>query len=56
VPCNEGEQSVEHVIYVCRILEPQRSSMIQHITTRRGIWHPTNNKLVAKYLTLYTLN
>jgi hypothetical protein len=22
-PCNEGEQSVEHIIYVCRILEPQ---------------------------------
>ena len=49
-PCNEGEQSVEHLIYVCRILEPQRSSMIQHIMTRGGIWPPTNNELVAKYL------
>jgi hypothetical protein len=36
-PCNEGEQSVEHLIHVCRILEPQRSSMVQHITTRGGI-------------------
>ena len=49
-PCNEGEQSVEHLIHVCRILEPQRSSMIQHITTRGGIWPPTNNELVAKHL------
>ena len=46
-PCNEGEQSVEHLIYVCRILEPQRSSMIQHIMTRGGIWPPTNNELAA---------
>ena len=29
-PCNEGEQSVEHLIHACRILEPQRSSLIQH--------------------------
>ena len=49
--CNEGEQSVEHLIHACRILEPQRSSLIQHITTRGGIWPPTNNELVAKYLT-----
>jgi len=27
-PCNEGEQSVEHLIHGSRILEPQRSSMI----------------------------
>ena len=49
-PCNEGEESVEHLIHACRILEPQRSSLIQHITTRGGIWPPTNNELVAKYL------
>jgi hypothetical protein len=39
-PCSEGEQSVEHLIYVCRILEPHRSSMIKHIMTRGGIWPP----------------
>ena len=29
-PCNEGEQTVEHLIYVCSILEPRRSTMIKH--------------------------
>jgi len=53
-PCNDGEQSVEHLIHVCRILEPQRSSMIQHITTRGGIWPPANNKLVARHLNAFS--
>jgi hypothetical protein len=53
-PCDEGEQSVEHLIHACRILEPQRSSLIQHITTRGGTWPPTNNKLVAKYLNAFS--
>ena len=25
-PCNEREQTVEHVIYVCRILEPKEAT------------------------------
>ena len=53
-PCNEGEQTVEHLIHVCRILEPQRKSMIQQITTRGGIWPPTNNELIAKHLKAFS--
>jgi len=53
-PCNEGEQSVEHLIHTCRILEPRRSSLIQHIMTRGGSWPPTNNELVAKYLNAFS--
>jgi len=53
-PCNEGEQSLEHLIHVCRILEPQRSSVIQQITTRGGIWPPSNNELVDKYLNAFS--
>jgi hypothetical protein len=53
-PCTEGEQSVVRLIHVCRILEPQRSSMIQHITTRGRIWSPTNNELVAKHLNAFS--
>ena len=53
-PCNEGEQTVEHLIYVCSILEQRRSTMIKHITTRGGIWPPTNNELMDKYLTVFT--
>jgi len=46
-PCNEGEQTVEHLIYVCSILEPRRSTTIKHVTTRGGIWPPTNNELTV---------
>ena len=53
-PCIEGEQSVENLIYVCSILEPNRSDMIKHITTRGRIWPPTNNELVNKYLNAFT--
>jgi len=52
--CNEGEQSVEHLIYVCSILELHRWAMIKQITTRGGIWPPTNNELVNKYLNVFT--
>ena len=53
-PCNEGEQTVEHLIHLCRILEPQRKSMIQQITTRGRIWPPTNNELIAKHLKAFS--
>jgi len=43
-PCSEGEQSVEHLIHGCRILEPQRSFMIQQVTTRGGIRPPPKQR------------
>jgi hypothetical protein len=49
-PCNEGEQTLKHLIHACSILDPQRSYMIKSITTRGGIWPLLNNELVAKYL------
>jgi len=48
--CNEREQSPEHLIYECKILEFQRSSLKQHITAGGGAWPTTNSDLVAKYL------
>jgi hypothetical protein len=50
----EGTQTSEHIIYVCKILEEQRSSLIQHITARGGDWPPTNGELVAKYLNAFS--
>jgi hypothetical protein len=44
-PINEGVQTPEHIIYECKILEPQRSPLIRHITTREGKWPPANNEL-----------
>ena len=53
-PCNEGEKSVEHLMYVCNILEPNKSAMIKHKTIRGGTLRPTNNELVSKYLNVFT--
>jgi hypothetical protein len=53
-PCNEGEQSPEHLIYECKILEFQRSSLKQHITAGGGTWPTTNSDLVAKYLNSFS--
>jgi hypothetical protein len=39
-PCNEGMQTYEHIIYVCTILESQRSSLIKQIMARGGDWPP----------------
>jgi hypothetical protein len=39
-PCDEGTQTSEHIIYVCKILESQRSSLIQHVKARGGDWLP----------------
>jgi hypothetical protein len=53
-PCNEGTQTSDHIIYVCKILESQRSSLIHHITARGGDWPPTNGELVANYLNAFS--
>jgi len=37
-PCNEEVQTPEHIIYECKILESQRSSLIRHIMARGGDW------------------
>jgi len=52
-PCNEGVQTPEHIIYLCKILESQRSSLIRHITARGGNRPPTNDELVANYLNAF---
>jgi hypothetical protein len=53
-PCSEGEQPPEHLIYECKILEFQRSSLKQHITAGGGAWPTTNSDLVAKYLNAFS--
>jgi hypothetical protein len=35
-PCNEGMQTSEHIIYLYKILDSQRSSLIKHMTARGG--------------------
>jgi hypothetical protein len=49
-PCNEGVQTTEHLIYDCKLLEVQRSSLKQHIMAGGGNWPTPNSELVASYL------
>jgi hypothetical protein len=49
-PCNEGEQTVEHIIHVCSILDKQRSHLTKSVLTKGGSWPPLNNELVDLYL------
>ena len=53
-PCNEGVQTPEHIIYECKILESQRSSLIRHMTARDRNWHRDNDELVANYLNAFS--
>jgi hypothetical protein len=48
-PCNEGDQTSEHLIYACKILEVQRSSLKQHVMAGGGSWPTTNSELVATH-------
>jgi hypothetical protein len=48
-PCNEGAQTPEHIIYNCKILEQQRSTLIRNITVRGMKWPPANKEMVDTY-------
>jgi len=54
-PCKGSDQTPEHLIYHCHILETQRKIMIQRIKKSGGTWPTTNKDLVAKYLRAFTL-
>jgi hypothetical protein len=49
-PCNEGQQTSDHIIFVCNILEAQRSSMIKQIMVNGGHWPPPKDELITKHL------
>jgi len=49
-PCNEGQQTSDHIIFECNILEAQRSSLIKHIMVNGGSWPPAKDKLITEYL------
>jgi hypothetical protein len=53
-PCNEGDQTAEHLIYTCTLLEPERSSLDKQITAAGGSWPTTNSELVTTYLDAFT--
>jgi ribonuclease HI len=53
-PCNEGQQTSEHIIFKCNIFEAQRSSLIKQIMISEGSWSPANDKLITKYLKAFS--
>ena len=49
-PCNDGQQTSDHIIFVCNIVEAQRSALIKQIMVSGGSWPPTKDELITKYL------
>ena len=49
-PCNEGQQTSDHIIFYCNILEAQRSTMIKQIMVNGGPWPPPKDELITKHL------
>ena len=48
--CNEGQQTSDHIIFECNIVEVQRSALIKQITVSGGSWPPKKEELITKYL------
>jgi len=48
-PCNEGQQTSDHIIFECNIFEAQRGSMINKIVDSGGSRPPAKDKLTTIY-------
>jgi len=48
--CKEAQQTTDHIIFECNILEAQRSSMIKTIVCSGGSWPPSKEELTNKYI------
>jgi len=53
--CNEGQQTSNHIIFDCNLLEAQRGSMIKKIVDSGGSWPPAKDKLTTKYLQAFSI-
>jgi hypothetical protein len=52
-PCEEEEQTSDHLIFKCKRLNKQENYMIKQIKTTGGDWPTTNKKLVNNYLQIF---
>ena len=50
-PCEEEEQTVDHLIFKCKKLRNQREEMIRQIRNTGGNWPATNETLINNYQT-----
>jgi hypothetical protein len=49
-PCNEGQQTPDHIISDCSTVEAQRSYLMEQVALSGGTWPPTEGGLTSKYL------
>jgi len=49
-PCKEAQQTSDHIIFECNILEAQRGSLIKTIVCSGGSWPLPKNELTNKYI------
>jgi hypothetical protein len=49
-PCEEEEQTTDHLIFQCDKLSNQRNEMIKQTKNTCGTWPPTHETLVNDYL------
>jgi hypothetical protein len=49
-PCNEGQQTSDHIIFDCNLLEAQSGPMVKKIVDSGGSWPPAKDELTTKYL------
>ena len=52
-PCEEEEQTVDHLIFKCKKLTNQRNEMIQQIKSTGGNWPAKNETLVKNYVNFF---
>jgi hypothetical protein len=52
-PCEEEEETSDHVILQCKKLNNQRNAMIKQIKNTGGDWATTNETLVKNYLKIF---
>ena len=48
-PCEEEEQTVDHLIFKCKKVHKHRNEMIRKIKSTGGNWTATNETLINNY-------
>jgi hypothetical protein len=52
-PCEEEEQTTDHLIFKCKKLSNQRNEMKKQIKNIGGDWPPTKETSVNNYLQIF---
>jgi len=52
-PCEEEEETSDHLIFQCKKLHNQRNEIIKQIKNTGGNWPTMNETLVSNYLQIF---